>query len=188
MAVSSSSLILPGKGTVFVAPVGTTPPTDLSTIDPNDTTTYTGFDCLGHTSRSNAVALTKDGGDATSVGSWLSDSVRTSYAPINYGCTVNGLQMDELTLGLAFGGGVIENGGYTVKGSVTAVDRAVLILFIDGAVNSGILAYNASVTIGDAPSVSVDDFLEVQLSAAWNVDSNGNLFHFYTPTALVASP
>lgn len=185
MSVDANALVLPGKYTVFSADVGTAPPADITAIDPNTSTTYTGWDCWGHTSRDNTVALTKDGGDATSVGTALNDAVRTSYAPVSLGATINALQMDYTTLSLAFPGGVVETGGYTVK-SIGSVSKALLLLLIDGSVNSGWLIYNASCTLGDAPTIPIGSFVEVQIATSWNVDANGNLFHIYGPETITA--
>src|SRR5690242_9840379 len=101
MALDANALILPGRGTVFVAPVDTAPPTNtqLATISP--TAPPTGFECLGHTSRDNTVSYNKDGGDVTQLGTWWDDAVSSTQDPINWSLTVNSLQVDALTLGLA---------------------------------------------------------------------------------------
>ncbi len=193
MALNANALILPGRGTVFVGDPDETPPTvaQLATISP--TSPPTGWDCLGHTSRDNTVAYSKDGGDATQRGSWWDDALVTTYDPVNWSLTVNSLQVDELSLGLAFGGGVLDDvAGTYIFGNVTAVDKAVLVLMVDGAKRLGIYHPNTSMTLGDAPEVSVDAFFEIQLlaqllnSTATTGPYAGRRFGFISP-ALVAA-
>lgn len=187
MALNAGATIIPGRGTVFVAAVDTAPPAAdaaaLATLDPLTPTTYTGWDCIGHTSRENTVAFTKDGGDSTNQGSWWDESLRTNYDPTSWGFTVNSLQVDALTMQLAFGGGTHDGtaGTYDVK-AITAVSRAVFILAVDSTARLGLWAPNASVTVGDAPDFPVDGFLEIQLSAAANTSSTtGTRFRWIAP-------
>lgn len=58
--------IIPGKGFVLVGPVDTKVP-DLGAVNLNDADTFTGWQWLGHTSRENTVALSKEGGEASTL-------------------------------------------------------------------------------------------------------------------------
>ena len=78
MGFNASSLVIPGKGTVLVAAPDTAPPNYL-TIDPTGTVGG-GWEALGHTSRDNNVSLSKSGGDASTVGSWWDEAVRSTYS------------------------------------------------------------------------------------------------------------
>lgn len=166
MALNPNALILPSRGTVFVGPVDTAPPTviQLATISP--TSPPTGMQCVGHTSRENLPAYSKDGGDATQYGSWWDDAIATSYDPVTWSLTFNSLQTDELTLGLAFGGGELDDEAGTYDfGNVTAVEKSLLLLMTDGTKRRGFYHPNTSITLGDAPEIAVDSFFEIQLSA-----------------------
>ena len=181
MGFNSKATVIPGKGTVLVnAPDATAP--NYLTLDP--TSPSGGWVTLGHTSRNNTVAMSKDGGDATQVGSWWDEALRTTYSPINWSVTVNSLQVDSLTLSLAFGGGTINGsvGSYDVDGTITPAAKSIFILVQDGLFRLGIYIPNVTVTIGDAPEFPVDDFFEIQLSAQMlNSPTTGKRFRILHP-------
>lgn len=169
MGFNSNATIIPGKGTVLVADPDTTPPTDYLTLDPTATPLVgaTGWNALGHTSRENTVGMTKEGGEASQSGSWWEEALDSSYAATNWGITVNSLQVDALTLGLAFGGGTLD----TVKGSYLVKDikpqkKALFVLMVGGNTRMAFYIPNTTVSIGDAPEIAIDTFFEVSLSAA----------------------
>lgn len=186
MALNAAATTIPGKGTVLVAPPDTAAPT-FATLDPTSPTSP--WVTIGHTSRTNAVTLSKDGGDPTVVGSWWEESLRATRASTTWGVTVNSLQIDALTLGLAFPGGTVDavNGSYGV-GSTTAVDKALFILALDtgNGTRLGIYIPNTSVSIGDAPEFAVDNFFEIQLSATLqNSPTTGEQFRIFHPALIV---
>lgn len=187
MSLNPGAIILPGRGTVFTAP------TDqeifnYKTVDPADPTTYTGWDCWGHTSRDNAVAINKDGGDPTQHDSWWTQGMRTSYAPTTWSATVNSLQVDALTLGLAFGGGTHDEaaGSYSF-GDTDPVDRKLVILAVDATARMGIVFLNASITVGDAPQFDPENFFEIQLNATAQADDSGNRITWLHPALEAAA-
>ena len=62
------------------------------------------------------------------------------------------LQIDRTTLDLAFNGVVDpEDYGYIVPSAITAVERALFILAVDGTERLGLYNPRASITLGDAP-------------------------------------
>lgn len=179
MAMNDNATFLPGKGTAFVGTVGATPPV-MANIDPLTTTTYTGFECIGHTSRENTVGLSKDGGDVSVIGSWWNEALRTRKEPVTWGLTLNSLQMDNLTLGLAFGGGTAAAGVYTVPDTVASVQKSLYVLMVDGTARMGLYFPKCDITMGDAPEVSTDSLFEIQLSATM-LSTAGSLFKIYHP-------
>lgn len=197
MAFKSTATTIPGKGTVLVAAPDTAPPTDYTTLDPTNqaamsaptTGTAIGWEALGHTSRENNVSLSKDGGDVTAVGSWWDEVLRSNRAATNWTVTVNSIQIDSTTLGLAFGGGTLNTTvGYYDVGDIVPQDKALFILIVDSN-NTRMALYipNTSVSIGDAPELTIDSFLEIQLSATIsNSATTGKKFRWYHP-ALKAS-
>lgn len=179
MAMDDGATIIPGRGTIFIGPVGTTPPA-YKTVDPNTPSTFAGWDCVGHTSRENNVSLSKDGGDATTKGSWWSEALRVTRESVDWGLTFNSLQVDRFTMGLAFGGGVVQAGGYIVPDAVVSVEKALFVLMVDGANRMGIELYRADMTLGDAPEIATDDFFEIQI-AATALSSQGKRMKWHAP-------
>lgn len=189
MGFNANATTIPGKGTVLVAPPDTAAP-DYETVDPTGVLSG-GWETLGHTSRDNNVSLSKGGGDATQRGSWWDDALRATYDPITWSVNVNSIQIDKLTLGLAFGDGTHNGtaGSYDVGGSITAQKKALFILIVDGSSRMGIYIPNVTVTIGDAPQIAVDAFFEITLSAQMlNSPTTGKRFRFYHPGLITVAP
>lgn len=185
MALNNAAVFLPGRGTVFVADPGTPVP-NYKTVDPGDPSTYEGWDCLGHTSRDNTVALTKDGGDTTQLGSWWNEALRTSKEAETWGGTANSLQIDRTTLQLAFPSGSVKtdsngNAYYDFGGSAT-IEKAVFVLMVDGTGRMAINQPRVDVSIGDAPEIATDGFFEIQLAwTALQEDATGSRIQWYHP-------
>lgn len=196
MGFNSNATTIPGKGTVLVADPDTAPPADYLTLDPTATDVATGevtgaagWEALGHTSRDNNVALAKDGGDVTSSGSWWDEVLRSVRAATNWTVTINSIQIDATTLGLAFGGGTLDTvaGSYDV-GDIVPQNKALFILIVDNGGNRlGLYIPNTSVSIGDAPEFAIDAFFEIQLNAAiQNSATTGKKFRWYHPALKAA--
>ena len=165
MSVDATKLVIPGHGTVFHAPRNTRPP-----VNPLQAFTLmnqpAGWINLGHTSKANTIAFTKEGGDRETLGTFLADAVRTTTASTSWGCTIPALQFDPTNLRLAFNGEFAANGGYTVA-SPAPVDGALFLLFQDVSGALGFWIPDTSTTLGEAPSVDTANFLELPLSAAF---------------------
>jgi hypothetical protein len=184
MAFDSAATIVPGRGTVLTA-APNTPPPDFDTVDPTDTAALTAilWDALGHTSRENAVAMAKEGGDPTIRGSWWDSALATTYSDVNWEITVNTLQVDSVSLGLAFGGGVHTpaSSRFAVKSTIQAQEKALYILMVDGPTRMGIYIPRASVSIGDAPEIDPENFFEIQLAAQILTSTAGDRFQLFHP-------
>lgn len=184
MAFDSASTIVPGRGTVLVADPNTAAPS-FETLDPTDSAALAliNWDALGHTSRENAVAMAKDGGDPTIRGSWWDSALSTTYTDVNWEVTVNTLQVDAVSLGLAFGGGVHTPASkmFAVKSTITAQEKALYILMVDGPTRMGIYIPRASVSIGDAPEIDPENFFEIQLAAQILTSAAGDRFQLFHP-------
>lgn len=188
MGFNPNATIIPGKGTVLVADPDKAPPIDYMTLNPADPTSFAtaapGWEALGHTSRENMVAMSKEGGEATQSGSWWDEALVSNYAATNWSIVVNSLQVDALTLGLAFGGGTLDTakGSYAVK-DIKPTAKALFILMVGGNSRMGIYIPNTTVSIGDAPELAIDAFFEISLSAAiLNSKTSGNRFQFFHPS------
>lgn len=196
MGLNANATVIPGKGTVFLAPPNTAPFTRALTasLDPGIPSTHTGWDTFGHTSRDNNVSLSKEGGDATNLGSWWDPSLVSNRDATSWGLTVNSLQMDYLTFSTALPNGrVTPDGGWVVGSDAGSVERAVFVLMVDGTKRMGIYGPRVNLSIGDAPSIATDGFFEIAMSgsmlsataaAAPNIQI-GDLIYFVPPVALV---
>lgn len=165
MGANKSATIVPGHGTMFVADVNTPMPTDWTDFALTGTAP-SGWTNIGHTSKQNTAAFSKEGGDKTVLDSWLADGVDVVYAATNWALGINTLQVDEDNLNLAFGGFFDTDGGYVVPSSNPGQEKAIVLYATDG---TGALAFyipNTSVAIGDAPSIDAANFLEIPLSAS----------------------
>jgi hypothetical protein len=181
MALNGNATLIASRGTVYFAEPGTAVP-DYKTINPN-LAPPAGWENVGHISRENPLALAKDGGEQEIKGSWWTAALRTTTTPTTWSVTLNSLQIDKQTLQTAFANGIHDGaeGSFTVTGDTTPANKAVLVLMIDGPLRAAFYFNNAAFTLGDAPEISVDNFMEIQLTAQVLVDGSGNLFTIYHP-------
>jgi hypothetical protein len=172
VSVDATKLVIPGHGTVFHAPKNTLPPTNPLTAFsltadtvPNNETTPVDWMNLGHTSKQNTIAFTKEGGDRETIDTFLADAVRTSTASTTWGVNVAALQFDQDNLDIAFNGDFDPaTGGYTVAGSAPT-EVALFLYFQDNTGSIGFWLPNTEISLGDAPQVDTAQFLELPLSA-----------------------
>lgn len=165
MSVDASALVIPGHGTVFTATKNTDPPATPLTAFTLTGSAPSGWTNLGHTSKANTIAFTKEGGEQESVATFLADSVRTTTSETSWGVNIPALQFDVENLALAFNGDFdAGTGGYTVA-TPSPVERALFLYFKDTTGALGFWIPNAVVTLGDAPTVDPTQFFELPLSA-----------------------
>ncbi|MGF3056146.1 hypothetical protein [Microbacterium sp. YY-01] len=166
MSVDATKLIIPGHGTVFHAPPNTKPPaTPLDAFDLLDDGPTPWLN-LGHTSKTNTIAFTKEGGEKETLDTFLADGVRTSIGSTTWGVDIASLQIDADNLDLAFNGDFdTETGGYTVA-TPAPVGRALFLFFQDNTGELGFWLPNTELALGEAPSVDTANFFELPLSAS----------------------
>lgn len=166
MSVDATTLVIPGHGTVFRAPVNTKPPANPLSAFTLLEDGPAGWDNLGHTSKQNTIAFTKEGGAKESLDTFLADGVRTTTGSTQWGVNVAALQFDADTLDLAFNGDFDSTtGGYTVA-SPAPLASALFLYFQDTTGAIGFWLPNTEISIGDPPSVDVAQFLELQLAVS----------------------
>lgn len=165
MSVDASKLVIPGHGTVFTAPPNTIPPSN-----PLDVFTLQGqpspWTNLGHTSKANTIAFTKEGGEKESIHTFLADAVRTTTAAITWGVTIPALQFDADNLNLAFNGKFNPSTGGYIVATAEPVEAALFLYFADTTGSLGFWIPNTVISLGDAPSIDTTQFLELQLAAS----------------------
>lgn len=164
MSVDASTLVIPGHGTVFWAPVNTKPPISPLTAFNINADGPTVWKNLGHTSKANTISFTKTGGDKEVLDTFLADGVRSVTAATSWGIDMKSLQFDKDNLDLAFNGAIDPStGGYTVA-SPKPVQASLFLYFQDTTASLGFWLPNSEVSLGDAPSVDTAQFMELPLT------------------------
>lgn len=188
--MANTDFIIPGTGFVLLAPVDTDVP-DIAKIDYTKPDTLGAWKWLGHTSRENNVALSADGGDSNVLGSWENPSLRSELAATTWSATVNALEITKETLALALPNGKWDDTkkSHSFGGNAGSTDKALLVVMKDSKNGrAAIHMPNASISIGEAPSISTDGFFEIQLKAtAQGSPKSGTTLEFFTPRAEVKS-
>lgn len=203
LGIKDSSLVIPGRGTLFVAPKNT-PLDTVAGIKPfaniNSETITAGkntFNNFGHTSSENLFELAPDGGDATSLRTWLRENVKTIYDDISWALSGASVQWDKDTLKQIYNTWDTADGKGSVVGAAKKSIEVALVLIAnagDGAL--GFYMPNASMSFGDGPSFDLQQFAEApftaQLQAAEptalpaSPDGRAGLFAIYGPDAFTA--
>lgn len=167
MAVTDESLVIPGRGALFLAAKNTPLPTteDLAkfkSITADSTGLPAGWSNAGHTSSDDLFSLAVDGGDATVMRTWLKAAVRTIYADQNWSITGNSVQWDKDTLlKLTAGWEHTATGGVIVPASKAASEQALLLVATDGQEYLGVYAPNAALALSGGPSFDLEQFAEL---------------------------
>lgn len=181
--------IIPGKGFVLVGDVDAAVP-DIGAIDLNDPSTFTGFEWLGHTSRENTVALSKEGGESTALGSWEEPALRQEFGSSTWGMTVNALNVTQQTLSLAMPNGNWDeaNESFGFGGNLGSTSRSILVVMEDNKNGRAAIYFpNGAISLGEAPSISVESFFEIQLNVAGQGSpSTGDTMRWFTPRPVTA--
>lgn len=165
--VDADAIISPKRGTIFVAPVDSKLPSDMTkfllnvdTVDP--------WHNLGHTSADNLPTFDKSGGDTTSFSTWLQPNVRTKTEDVTYSMTAKSVQADATTLKLIYGGwdGSVTGAVAVAPGSTTRL--ALLVFSYDTTTKKAFGVYVPRATV--APDNIVDlstDFAEFSFKATF---------------------
>ena len=167
MPENNDAVLTAGAGWVFLADANTASPTDVEVsplsggFDPSDLAVD--WVPVGHTSREDLPEFGSDGGDTEVRGSWQNAALRQVVTETAVdSVTLNLLQFDNDTLALYYGqANAMVNGErrFRVKSSPSGtVEKALLVVIVDGDVSIGFYAPNASFKREDAISLAVDYF------------------------------
>ena len=182
--MSATETIIPGQGWVLIGEKDADVP-DIAKWDPTKPTVLTGFTVLGHTSKDNPPALSKDGGETELKDTWDVPGLRAETSVVKWSCTVNAVSVTQSVLELAFPGGKWDASTKTMKvpANASTVTKAVLILMKDAVAGyAGIYIPAGSIALGEAPSIATDGFFELQLNiAALTSEKLGTPIVFYAP-------
>lgn len=135
---------------------GTTPAANVTV-----TTAPNGWVMTGHTSRDDLPEFGKDGGDTEVKGTWQNKALRETLSgdPRVDFVTVKLEQFDKKNLELFYGEDAASTAGvFGVDGSYTPVEKAVLMVIVDGPASIGFHAPKASIRGDDSIDMSVDGF------------------------------
>lgn len=127
MALDDTATLVINSGNYLTAPVGTAMPADL-------TAPGTPWEKMGHTSLSDIIAASSEGGDATILGTLQNKSLRTSYAARQESFAVTLQQFDKPGLKLYYGSNAptLADGSIGVPVNPVPTTCAFLAIFIDG--------------------------------------------------------
>lgn len=184
--MSAEETIIPGQGWVLLGEKDTAVP-DIATWDPSKPTGLTGFTVLGHTSKDNPPALSKDGGETELKDTWDVPGLRAETSVVKWSATVNVVSVTQSVLELAFPGGKWDNEhkAMFIPANATTVSKAVLIIMKDAVAGySAIYIPSGAIALGEAPSIATDGFFELQLNiSALTSEKFSSPIGFFEPRA-----
>jgi hypothetical protein len=183
MAINDNAVLTAAIGYVYTAAVGTAAPTvaQLSGLDLLTPAAWvaTGWDLVGHTSRNDLPEFGYDGGDTEVKGSWQKKKLRELVTddPEDF-LTLKLEQFDANALTLYYGANVSATAGeFGVSATdFSPVERALLVVIVDGSFRIGFHAHKASVKRDDSIELATDDFGTLPVKAKFLQHQTNALF------------
>ncbi|SIJ96944.1 Uncharacterised protein [Mycobacteroides abscessus subsp. abscessus] len=133
-----------------------------STADITPVTAANGWKMTGHTSRDDLPEFGKDGGDTEVKGTWQNKALRETLSGDPRVDFVTAIleQFDRGNLELYYGeDDTNEDGVFNVDGDFAPVERALLIVIVDGDVSVGFHAPKTSIRGDDSIAMDTDNFV-----------------------------
>lgn len=130
MAEIDNSVLQPGGGYIFVAPVGTAKPTITDPTAPG-----VGWETIGHTSLDELPEIGRDGDDPETLGSWQNRKLRVTTPDVTYSIAFQSIQSTSLTYQMYFGAGESAeqvDGSFRIPATPVAQEKALLLIVVDG--------------------------------------------------------
>jgi hypothetical protein len=140
-----------------------------------------GWSTVGHTARDDLPEFGFDGGDTEVRGTWQNENLREVVTkPISDYLTIYLQQWDMDSLTLYYGQDAAKQSGvFGVKGGTAApVERALLIIIVDGDTKIGFYAPKASVKRDDSISLATDEFASLPVRATFLKYGSSNVFEW----------
>lgn len=168
MAINDSSILVGSRGAVFIADAETPLDPELLKTARITDEQIGDYVNIGHTSVDTLPAFSTDGGDASTLDSWLREKVRVSYAAVTGTITVNMLQGDKDTFKLLFNARERADGSLAYGLNKKEQRKALLVLILDQNTGERLahLIPNLSVAYGSLPTFNQTGFNEYQLSGS----------------------
>ena len=161
-AKSATSQTITGTATLTG---GTTPALAVTLKAPSSL-----WNSVGHTSRGDLPEFGFDGGDHEVKGTWQNESLREIVtSPIADFLTLMLHQFDQNSFELYYGTDSASTAGVfgVGNGNVTPVEKALLVLIVDGTNRVGFYAPKASVRRDDSVTLATDDFATLPVKATF---------------------
>lgn len=170
--VNADAIIAPKRGAIFVAPVDSPLPTDMTKFKVG-TDAVDPWHNLGHTSIDNLPTFDTSGGDTTSFSTWQQSNVRTSKEDVTLTMTAKSVQADTATLKLLFGGWDGGLAGSVVVDPNATTRLALIVMAYDSTVDKayGIYVPRATITADGVVDLSTD-FAEFAFKATFEASPN----------------
>lgn len=146
MALNDAATLVIGSGNYFYAPTDTPQPTDI-TIAPT-----TPWDNMGHTSLSNILSFSSDGGEKSVLGTLQNNSLRTVYSKRTEAIALNLQQFDKASLKYFLGSNAVELSSGQWLGNPTnpvPTEGAFMGIYLDGVKAFGLYMPKCTIFRGD---------------------------------------
>lgn len=148
-------------------------------------TSPNGWVAVGHTSRGDMPEFGFDGGDTEVKGTWQNESLREVVTdPIADYLTLYLHQFDTGTFELYYGVDASADAGVfgVANGSVAPVEKAFLLIIVDGSNKVGFYSAKASVRRDDSVQLPVDEFAALPVRATFLKHGTANKFEWISQT------
>jgi hypothetical protein len=146
-----------------------------------DVTLPNNWRSIGHTSRGDLPELGYDGGDTEVRGTWQNESLReVETKPIADFLKMALHQFDVDSFELYYGkdGAAGEAGVFGVTGTAAPVEKALLIIIVDGDVKVGFYSPKASFRRDDSISLKTDEFAAIPVRATFLKFGSANKYQW----------
>lgn len=140
-----------------------------------------GWSTLGHTSRGDLPEFGFDGGDTEVRGTWQNENLREIVTkPIADYLTLFLQQFDTQAFELYYGKDASNQVGVfgVASGTVSPVEKALLIIIVDGDVKIGFYSPKASMRRDDSISLATDEFASLPVRATFLKHGSANKFEW----------
>lgn len=132
---------------------------------------------LGHMSNDNLPEFALDGGNATTLSTWLKAAFRTKYDQTTGSVKFNSVQGDKGTFKTFYNAVDMTGAGVAFSLEKTPINKSLFILWSDTNTTgrAGLLLPNSDVAFSSLPTLSTDSFVE--FSAQANIKTSNALPH-----------
>ena len=140
-----------------------------------------GWSTLGHTSRDDLPEFGFDGGDTEVRGTWQNENLREVVTkPIADYLTILLQQFDTQSFELYYGKDAAKAAGVfgVASGTATPLEKALLIIIVDGDTKIGFYSPKASMRRDDSISLATDEFASLPVRATFLKYGSANKFEW----------
>ncbi|MCT2594226.1 hypothetical protein LHJ74_30700 [Streptomyces sp. N2-109] len=164
MAEIDNSALVAAGGYIYVAPVGTVKPADITDpLNPG-----VGYETIGHTSLDELPEIGREGDDPTKLGSWSNPSLKVVTPSVTYSIAFRSIQSTELTYQMYFGAGASAtqpDGSFRIPATPIPQEKALLLVVVDGENFLPLWHPRVSLLGSDAVGMSTEGFITYPITA-----------------------